>query len=69
MKQIVFLAEAEEEMFQAARYYESQTDDLGIDFLAVVQKASDKIIENPEEIVVIAVIHLRRHPGYWRDRL
>jgi len=22
----------------------------------------------PEQIVVVAVMHLRRRPGYWRDR-
>jgi plasmid stabilization system protein ParE len=22
-----------------------------------------------DEIVVLAVMHLRRHPGYWKDRL
>lgn len=25
--------------------------------------------EQPEEIVVMAVMHLRRDPGYWKDRL
>ena len=23
----------------------------------------------PEEIVIIAVAHLRRKPGYWRERI
>jgi toxin ParE1/3/4 len=26
-------------------------------------------VERPESIVVIAVAHLRRRPGYWRRRL
>ena len=25
--------------------------------------------ERPDEIIVIAVPHLRRRPGYWRERL
>jgi len=93
---IVFLELAEEEMLEAATYYENQAPGLGEDFLAQVQRAVDQIAENPwsggimrgdirralvprfpfgilyhidpTEIVVIAVMHLRRRPGYWRDR-
>jgi plasmid stabilization system protein ParE len=25
--------------------------------------------DDPDEIVVLAVMHLRRHPGYWHHRL
>jgi toxin ParE1/3/4 len=97
MTRIVFLAPAEEEMLEAAAYYESQAEGLGRNFLAEVQQAADRIVENPrlgqivrgdirrrllhrfpfgllyridpEEIVIIAVMHLRRRPGYWEDRM
>ena len=97
MTRIVFLDPAEEEMLDAAAYYQSQTAGLGNDFLAEVQHAIQRIAENPksgrsirgevrrwllrrfpfgilyridpEEIVIVAVMHLRRRPGYWRDRI
>jgi toxin ParE1/3/4 len=96
MTRIIFLAPAEEEMLEAAAYYESQAEGLGHNFLAEVHQTADRIVENPqlgqivrgdirrrllrrfpfgllyridpEEIVIIAVMHLRRRPGYWADR-
>ena len=93
----IFLPEAEQEMFEAARYYESQTAGLGIDFLSEAQRAVDSIAEMPitwpaiegdlrrrlvrrfpfgilyriesDKIVVVAVAHLRRKPGYWKERI
>jgi plasmid stabilization system protein ParE len=97
MTTIVFLAPAEEEMREAAEYYERQTRGLGHEFLAEVQRTVERIVENPRlgqivrrsirrrltprfpfgilyridphEIVIIAVMHLRRRPGYWADRV
>jgi plasmid stabilization system protein ParE len=97
MTHIVFLVPAEEEMLEAAEYYESQRRGLGRPFLAEVQRTVDRIVENPrldqtvrqgirrrllrrfpfgilyqvdpEAIVIIAVMHLRRRPGYWSDRV
>ena len=96
MTRVVFLEPAEEEMLEAATYYENQASGLGQDFLAQVQRTVDLIAENPRsggvmrgeirrrlvprfpfgilyqidpfEIVVIAVMHLRRRPWYWMDR-
>jgi toxin ParE1/3/4 len=97
MTHSVFLAPAEEEMREAAEYYERQTRGLGHEFLAEVQRTVDRIVENPQlgqvvrrnirrrlmprfpfgilyridpqEIVIIAVMHLRRRPGYWEERV
>ena len=97
MKGIIFLPPAEEEMLDAARFYESRVRGLGREFLAEVRHASEKITEHPEaatpiranirrrlikrfpfgilyindpdEIVIVAVMHLRQRPGYWRGRL
>jgi plasmid stabilization system protein ParE len=96
MKPIIFLPEAEEEMVEAARFYETQTSGLGADFLLEIRRATEGISKNPRagrvlrgkvrrrlvrrfpygllyhvdpnEIVVVAVMHLRRRPGYWRGR-
>jgi len=97
MKGIIFLPPAEEEMLEAARFYESRVQGLGREFLAEVRHASQRITEHPDaatpvrgkvrrrlikrfpfgilyvndpdEIVIVAVMHLRRRPGYWRNRL
>lgn len=97
MKPVVFLQEAEQEMLEAARYYESQTPGLGADYLSEIERAVAAIAESPmtwpiiegelrrrlvrrfpfgilyrielKKIVIIAVAHLRRRPGYWRGRI
>ncbi len=97
MTPVIFLPEAEKEMFEAAKYYESQAADLGIDFLSEAERAVGSIAElpltwpviegemrrrlvgrfpfgilyriEPDEIVVVAVAHLRRKPGYWKERI
>jgi hypothetical protein len=58
LKPAVFLPPAEEEMVEAARFYERRRSGLGADFLGV----------DAEEIVIVAVMHLRRRPDYWRVR-
>jgi toxin ParE1/3/4 len=96
MTPVVFLDPAEEEMIEAALYYEDQAVGLGEHFVAEVQHAVQPIAEHPtsskiikgavrrrllrrfpfgilyriekEEIVIVAVMHLRRRPGYWSDR-
>lgn len=97
MKPVRFLYPAEQEMFDAARYYELQATGLGDDFLDKIEFAARDIAENPErwpstqgnirrrlalrfpyallyrvdaeEVVVLAVMHLRRHPSYWTGRI
>ena len=97
MKPVVFLHGAEQEMLEAAIYYQSRASGLGIDYLSEVERAVQAIAESPnrwpiiegelrrrlvrrfpfgilyriesEEIVIIAVAHLRRKPGYWKERI
>jgi len=97
MKPVVFLPQAEQEMLKAARFYESQTAGLGVDYLSEVERAVQTIAESPtkwpviegelrrrlirrfpfgilyriepEDIVIIAVAHLRRKPWYWKKRI
>jgi plasmid stabilization system protein ParE len=97
MKHIRFLPDAEEEMNEAAKYYQSKTAGLGIDYLSEVERAVASITQSPttwpeverelrrrlvrrfpfgilyyvdqKEIVIVAVAHLRRKPGYWKKRL
>jgi len=96
VKPVVFLPEAEQEMLEAAIYYQSQASGLGVDYLSKVEQAVQAIAESPmtwpiiedelrrrlirrfpfgilyriepEKIVIVAVAHLRRRPGYWRGR-
>ncbi|MBT9148810.1 MAG: type II toxin-antitoxin system RelE/ParE family toxin [Dehalococcoidia bacterium] len=97
MKSARFLLPAEQEMLDAARYYESQTEHLGEDFLMKVNSAVGDIVKYPErwpvirfdvrrrlvhrfpygilyrfdpnEVVILAVAHLHRHPNYWISRI
>ncbi len=47
MMHVVFLPEAEQEMLEAALYYQSQASKLGIDFLSEVERATKFIAESP----------------------
>lgn len=97
MKPVIFLPDAEQEMLEAAKYYETHATNLGIDFLSEVERSVNSIAEfpvtwpvienelrrrlvrrfpfgilyriDPTEIVVVAVAHLRRKPGYWKERI
>jgi plasmid stabilization system protein ParE len=92
-----FLFPAEEEMHEAARFYEDRSPGLGRDFLDEVERTIDSIVKDPysgrrisghirrrilrrfpfgvlyamepSRIVIVAVMHLRREPGYWQDRI
>lgn len=96
MKEVRFLAPAEEEMNASAQYYEQQLPGLGYRFLDEVQRGINAIKMLPKsapvihsnlrrkllrhfpyallyritskEIVILAVMHLRRKPGYWLNR-
>ena len=48
MKTVVFQADAEAEMIEAAAYYEAQQSDLGRRFLASVQDSINRIVINPQ---------------------
>jgi plasmid stabilization system protein ParE len=91
-----FLPAAEEEMVEAALFYEAAGSGLGHDFLGDVQRGVDLLRERPqlgrsmgrglrqalltrfpfsliyalepEAVLIVAVAHQRRRPGYWRTR-
>lgn len=92
-----FLSPAEDEMTEAALFYESTSVGLGNDLLDDVQRAIDRLCEYPysgelvdtnlrrtllrhfpfnliyaierQSIVIVAVAHHGRAPGYWRSRV
>jgi toxin ParE2 len=92
-----FLSPAEEEMTEAAVFYESRSAGLGSDFLDDVQRAVDRLSDYPHSgeliasrfrrtllhqfpfsliyalertgIVIVAVAHHGRAPGYWQSRI
>ena len=47
MKPIIFLPEAEQEMLEAAQYYQEQASGLGLDFLLEVERAVHSIAQSP----------------------
>ena len=92
-----FLSSAEDEMIEAAVFYEAASSGLGNDFLDDVQQAIDRLCEYPlagetavlglrrmllhrfpfcviysiekNVILVIAIAHQGRRPGYWQTRI
>jgi len=92
-----FLAPAEDEMIEAAVFYEAASNGLGNDFLDDVQQAIDRLCQYPlagemaalglrrmllhrfpfsiiyaieaNVILVIAIAHQGRRPGYWQPRV
>jgi hypothetical protein len=96
MMPIDFHPEADQEMFEAARYYQSLSSGLGDDYLDEVECAVRSIATSPQtwpilegdfrrrlvkrfpfgviyriepdKILIIAVAHLRKKPGYWKNR-
>ena len=92
-----FLSPAEEEMTEAAMFYESRSGGLGSDFLDDVQRAVNRLSDYPHSgepidsrfkrtllhrfpfsliytiertgILIVAVAHHGRVPGYWRSRI
>lgn len=87
----------EDDLAEAAGFYEAEAPGLGEDFLTEVRRAVDGICAMPERwvrvsgpvrrclldrfpfalyyvhdgdhILVLTVVHTRRHPGTWRRRL
>lgn len=47
MKPIIFLPEAEQEMLEAAQYYQEQASGLGLDFLVEIERAIQSIAQSP----------------------
>ena len=92
------VAEAEEEVAQAAEWYEARRSGLGVELVVEVDRAFEALAAAPlscplwrddhpyrrrvlsrfpfgvfyrfegAEVVVLAVAHTRRKPGYWMDR-
>jgi plasmid stabilization system protein ParE len=87
---------AEQELNEAAQYYERESSGLGAAFLAETQRCCDAILEYPElgqlavgavrrrllrrfpyallytirpnAVRILAVMNLKRRPGYWVGR-
>ena len=96
MTRAEFHPAAEDELLAAARYYESQAQNLGLEFISAVEATRDHICQFPDSgrpfgqhlrrflvrrfpytviyraeparVLILAVAHARRKPGYWRDR-
>jgi toxin ParE1/3/4 len=101
VKPVAFDAQADEELVQAAAWYEEQREGLAEAFLHQVKRTMNRIHQNPkwfpkvdvpsrsvvrrapvsgfpysivycelaDEILVLAVYHAKRRPGYWFDRI
>ena len=69
MRSHEFLAPAEEEMNEAARFYEQQSPGLGRDFLDAVQRTIEAIVANPNSGRQLSEnIRRRRDEGFHLGR-
>jgi plasmid stabilization system protein ParE len=98
VKALLILPEAEEELAEAAVWYEARRAGLGVELIAVVDRAFEEIADAPlvcglwlddrpyrrkvvrrfpyviffrveaDTVVVMAVAHSKRRPGYWAER-
>jgi hypothetical protein len=57
---------AEQELIEAAHFYERRAAGLGADFVREVERT---LVRIRRRLSVIALMHLRRRPGYWKTRL
>ena len=92
------LPDAEDEVARGAAWYESKRHGLGVEFVATIDEAINRIADSPDayprwrddrsyrkcvvrrfphlvfydveagEVVVVAVAHAKRKPGYWLGR-
>ncbi|MBV8118761.1 MAG: type II toxin-antitoxin system RelE/ParE family toxin [Alphaproteobacteria bacterium] len=97
MTDVVFHPLAQQELLDAAQFYETYATGLGNDFIREVERMLGQIIAHPQAgnvltgsirrrlvrrfpfailyqtradaLFVIALMHLRRRPGYWRRRV
>jgi hypothetical protein len=81
VRSVEFHPDAQNEFISAARFYERQTEGLGLDFIATVERAYERRPEFPlsgapfgrrlRRLLVrkFAVMNLHRRPRYWRSRL
>jgi len=96
VRSVAFHPDAQEEFIAAARYYETQAENLGLDFISAVEATYRRLVTFPESgrafgsrlrrvlvpgfpygliyraerdlLLIVAVAHVRRRPGYWRSR-
>lgn len=95
-----FLPSAQQELVEAAAWYDSRCEGVGDEFLDAVQRKLDALVIHPtqyprvphtkrlvraalvdrfpfviyfegqaDRILVVAIAHGRRRPGYWQSRL
>jgi plasmid stabilization system protein ParE len=99
VKGLRLVPEAEEELAEAAAWYETRRPGLGVELVMIVERALEEISDaplawalwrddrpyrrkvlgrfpyviffriDPDAIVVLAIAHAKRRPGYWSERL
>lgn len=84
MRRVRILEQVTEEAIESAAWYEQERPGLGIEFERAINAAGARGIKRlalrrfpydivvrvlAHEIIIVAIAHQSRRPGYWRDRL
>jgi hypothetical protein len=59
---------ADRELRIAAVYYERHVAGLGEQFIAEAERLRGLLGKYPAVLMIVAVAHMKRRPGYWRAR-
>ena len=69
MRTLRVLPEAEEELAEAAVWYEAKITGLGVELIAVVDRPYVIFFQFPGDVVeIMAVAQAKRRPRYWANR-
>ena len=69
MKPYAFPPQASEEYSQPAQYYAAISPELGGRFYDEIEGLIAQLCEQPDRVWIVAVMHAKRRPDYWRERI
>ena len=69
LKLHTFHPEAAEEYAAAADYYFKIQPELGGRFYDEIERLIETVCRQPDRVWIVAVLHCKQRPGYWKHRL
>ena len=66
---VEFRPEVEQDVLEAATWYEERQPGLGADFIEEIIRVWHEVLESDQTVVVAAVLHGARQDRHWQKRL